>query len=260
MKRFEFKILIITLGLFFWGISIAAAQEQDAPQAQEVQPAQPAQQAPLGGTTTYNVAPNLEGTAAESKYTLGPADVIEVDVVRHPEVSGQFIINQDGRIQYNFVGDVEIAGLTKAQAVDKLKEKLSTYVISPEMTMKIVGYNSKVVYVIGEVGRPGKIYMKGDEITVREALIQAGLPTLSAKSSHTLLLTPSETGKAKTRKVNAYDLLYKGDLKENLVMKSGDTLYVPPTAMAKVMRVIQPIAAPITTAAGAGRSVYTHGF
>jgi polysaccharide export outer membrane protein len=194
---------------------------------------------------------------SESKYTLGPADVIEISVMRHPEVSGQFSINQEGKIQYNFIGDVEVAGLTKQEVTQKVNEKLSKYIIAPEVTVKIVGYNSKVVYVIGEVGSPGKIYMHGDTITVREALIQAGLPLLSAKAGASRLITPSADGKPNMKIVNIQKLLYEGDLRENIVMNPGDTLFVPPTFLAKAMRVLSPVAQPIGTASGLGRTVTT---
>lgn len=200
---------------------------------------------------------NPTTTESTSKYTLGINDIIEVMVSRHPEVSGPYAINSEGKIQYEFVGDVQLAGKTKAEATDILKEVLSKYIINPEINVKITGYNSKVVYVIGEVNGPGKIYMRGDTISVREALVQAGLPMLSAKSGDGRLVTPSASGKIIQKKVNVYKLLYEGDLRENLVMKPGDTLYLPPTFLAKVMRVISPVVAPITAtggAAGAGRA------
>jgi polysaccharide export outer membrane protein len=195
-----------------------------------------------------------------SKYTLGINDVIEVTVLRHPEVSGQFNINNEGNIQFEFVGDLHVTGMTKEEVTTMLAEKLTEFIISPEVTVQIVGYNSKVVYVIGEVGSPGKIYMRGDTITIREALLMAGLPLLTAKVEKTKLFTPSAEGIPEQKNVDLKKLLYKGDLRENIVMKPGDTLFVPPTAMTKVMRTIQPVASPITTATGAGRSVYTGGF
>ncbi|MCA9401884.1 MAG: polysaccharide export protein, partial [Candidatus Omnitrophica bacterium] len=192
-----------------------------------------------------------------SNYTLGVNDVIEINVMRHPEVTGQYAINQEGKIQYEFIGDINIIGKTKNEVKEVLTEELAKFIISPEVTVKIVGYNSKIVYVIGEVGRPGKIFMRGDTITVREALVQAGLPLLSAKTTKSLVITPSESGKANQKKVNVHKLLYEGDLRENFVMLPGDTLYIPPTALAKTMRILQPIAAPISTAAGTGRTVTT---
>lgn len=192
-----------------------------------------------------------------SHYTLGKTDIVEISVMRHPEVSGQFIVNNEGNIQYEFIGDINVEGLTKDDIKKLLTKKLSNYIIDPEITVKIVGYNSKIVYVVGEVGHPGKIYMQGDTITVHEALINAGLPLLSAKTKAGKVITPSESGKPLIRKVNVERLLYHGDLRENLVMKPGDTLYVPPTFLAKTMRAIQPVAAPIGTAATTGRTVTT---
>jgi len=197
----------------------------------------------------------LPGQEGSSRYTLGSTDVIDVSVMRHPEVSGQYMINQEGKIQYEFVGDIKIAGLTKDEASHLIAERLSEYIISPEVSVKITGYNSKVVYVVGEVGRPGKIYMRGDTISIREALMQAGLPQLTGVTRKSRLITPSESGKADVRKVDVYALLYEGDLRENLEMKPGDVIYIPATFLTKAMRAIQPVAAPIGTAAGTGRTV-----
>ena len=210
----------------------------------------------LAQAVAYGEIPNFSAEEI-SHYTLGKTDVLEITVLRHPEVSGQFIINNEGNIQYEFVGDIRVEGSTKDEAKTIIVERLSTFIISPEVTVKIVGYNSKIVYVIGEVGRPGKIFMRGDTITVREALVQAALPLLSGKIAKTRLITPSDDGHPKTRKVDVNKLLFKGDLRENLVMEPGDTLYIPPTILAKAMRVIQPVAAPISTTATTGRRVMT---
>lgn len=205
------------------------------------------------GVPLYSGTDFIPGT--ESKYTLGPEDIIRIEVLRHPEVSGEFLINSEGKIQYGFVGDIELAGMTKKEAADHIVSYLEKFIISPDITLTITGYNSKIVYVIGEVGHPGKIFMRGDTITVREALVQAALPLLTAKPAKSYLITPSVDGRPKRRKVNVHKLLYQGDLRENLVMKPGDVLYVPPTVLTKAFRAIQPVAQPIGTATGTGRAV-----
>ena len=209
-------------------------------------------------TTPMGTVPISEGVPlSNSTYTLGADDVIEIAVMRHPEVSGQYIINSEGNIQYEFIGDVSVAGLTKDQVKDSVTQKISEYIISPEVTVKIIGYNSKIIYVVGEVGSPGKIFMRGDTMTVHEALMLSGLPLLTAAGKRSFVITPAEDGNAVQRKVDVEALLYQGDLRENLVMKPGDTLYVPPTFLSKTMRAISPITQPISAAAGAGRSVTT---
>ena len=43
-----------------------------------------------------------------STYTLGPTDVIDITVLRHPEVSGKYLLNSEGKIQYEFIGDTRL--------------------------------------------------------------------------------------------------------------------------------------------------------
>lgn len=213
---------------------------------------------PLGenGLTDAQVdAAAIDALRSTSKYTLGPDDVIEVTVLRHPEFGGQFLVNQEGKIQYEHIGDIKVAGLTKEEVRDFMTKQLSEFIISPEVSVKISGYNSKVVYVLGEVNAPGKIYMRGDTITVHEALVQAGLPLLSASTKKCRLITPDITGKATIKYVNVFSLLYEGDLRENLTMKQGDTLYIPATVLAKAMRILQPVSQPINDSTGTAAAV-----
>lgn len=195
-------------------------------------------------------APQL--TPAEAmKYTLGPDDVIEIEVRRHPEFSGQYPVNSEGRIEYKFVGDVIVTGLTKNQLQEKLVQMLSEYIIEPDVNIRITAYLSKVFYVVGEVNNPGKFYMKGNAITVREALVQAGLPvTGSAAMRKCRLVTPNAKGRSNYRYVNAYELLFGGDLRQNIDMKPGDVLYVPSTIVAKIIRVVSPVTNAVSSAAG----------
>lgn len=188
---------------------------------------------------------NLRYSPESSTYTLGPNDIIEVAVMRHPEVSGQFPINAEGKIQYNFVGDVVVSALTKEQAKDVIANRLTEYIINPEVTVTVTGYNSKIVYVVGEVGAPGKIYMRGDTITAREALVQAGLPLLSGTLRKSWLITPAETKKGEKKEIDVYALMFEGDLRQNLVMKPGDVLFIPPTMLTKALRAITPVTRPV---------------
>lgn len=175
------------------------------------------------------------------KYTLGPNDIIEIEVRRHPEFSSQCTINSEGKIEYKFVGDIIVDGLTKAQLKERLTKILSKFIIEPEVDVSIVAYLSKVFYVVGDVLRPGKFYMRGNTVTVREAVIQAGLPTQAAALKKCRLITPNDTGEDNYVEVNLQELLYEGDLTANLEMKPGDVFYVPPTVMAKIIRVISPV-------------------
>jgi len=188
------------------------------------------------------VSATEESTMTEAvKYTLGPDDIISIEVRRHPEFSGEYTINSEGKIEYKYIGDVIVTGLTKNELKDRLVKILSEYIIDPDIDIRIMAYLSKVFYVVGEVNRPGKFYMRGDTITTREALVQASLPTLGAAMRRCRLITPDQKGSQNYQEVNVYKLLYEGDLKCNLTMNPGDVLYVPATVMAKIIHVISPV-------------------
>lgn len=183
------------------------------------------------------------------RYTLGPDDTVEVTVLRHPEFSGTFPVNQEGKIQLKFIDDILVTGLTKKELEEKIKNAVSAYVINPEVNVTIIDYRSKFVYIIGEVGQPGKFYIRSEDIKVRDAVTMAGLPTESAAMRKCQIITPDKTGRPKIKAVDLYAILYKGNLKKDLDMKAGDVLYVPSTVMAKLIRMINPVTATVNGAA-----------
>jgi len=111
-----------------------------------------------------------------------------------------------------------------------------------------------------KVGAPGKYYMKADKISLREAVVQAGLPTLSASMRKTQLIRPDKTGRPVEKRVDLYALLYEGKLNLDQDMFPGDVLVVPATLFAKIARIINPIAQPVGAASGTASKVYTGGF
>lgn len=279
LKAFKDTVLY---SLLIMGLFLSSAMAEDKPQATTVTPAiVPATtststnniiESPTPEKEGYTLAipsniagyqatdPELTDSDLESvKYTLGPDDVIEIVVMRHPEFSGTFPINSEGKIQYKFVGDIDVRGLTKKQVEEKLVKILSNYVVSPEINVTITEYRSKFIFVLGEVGQPGKYYMKSETITVRDAVVTAYLPTTAAAMRKCSLITPDKSGKVKNKAVNIYEILYGGDLRKNIEMHPGDVLYVPSTVMAKVIRVISPVATTVGLASSSADSTIKTG-
>ena len=257
-----FALALVVFVLMFY--CLARAEQDDlkvidttnATLTPSVAAREPVEQPESNLVTATSVVPNL-ANFDPTKYTLGPDDVIEISVLRHPEFSGTYSVNQEGKIQYKFVGDLEVTGFTKTKLEEKVKEIISSYVINPEVNVAIVEFKSKVIYVLGEVGTPGKFYMRSESIPVREAVVQAGLPTLAAAMRRCLLVTPDKSGKPKSRLVDLYSVLYGGDLKKNVEMRPGEVLYVPATVMAKIIRVISPVTQTVGVAASGPGEVST---
>ena len=76
-------------------------------------------------------------------------------------------------ISIPLVGDVQAAGLTPLHLADQLTIKLKKYVQDPNVSVVVTAIHSKLVYMIGEVGRTGPVEMTPD-MTLLEAISSAG--------------------------------------------------------------------------------------
>lgn len=257
-----FRVLnIILIILFLYQFSQARAQDSvnQPEELKIIETDHSAQEVTPQGAQALSLAESFPASKYEDplKYTLGPDDVIQIEVLKHQEFSGIFPVNLEGKIQYKFVGDIDVTRLTKKQLEQKIKEIISAYIINPEVAVTVLEYRSKVIYVLGEVGQPGKYYMRSESIPLREAVVYAGLPLQSAAMRKTQIITPDKNGKVKTQRVDLYSLLYGGNLKLNYELHAGDILYVPCTVMAKVIRVINPVTAAVNGAASGPQGAST---
>ena len=199
---------------------------------------------PVGDANRAITALDGQNTA----YTLGKDDVISIIVRNQPEFSGQFIVGPDGKIQYNFVGDIKAQGLTKEQLKKALIAKLEKFVKIPEVSVSIAVYQSKFVYILGEVRSPGKYPMKGDAVSLRETLIAAGLPTPSAALRRTYVITPDEK-RPTHKKIDIYKVLYKGILEDDVTLAPGDLVVVPSTVPSEINKALTNLLSPFSKAA-----------
>jgi polysaccharide export outer membrane protein len=181
----------------------------------------------------------------EVSYLLGPGDVIKVFVWGHPELSGEMVVNPAGNIPFLLIGDVKAEGLTEEELEKVLTERLSRYIMEPKLSVTITGYHSKKVYILGEVNRPGEYPIGGSVISLREAIIKAGLPTKSAALRRVRIITPQPT-KPIVKIVNLSTILHKGDLKEDITLHAGDIVYIPSNIPTKIGNILDKISAPIT--------------
>ena len=80
------------------------------------------------------------------------------------------------------------------------------------------------VYVMGEVGKPG-LFTFDNEISLLDAVISAGGPTVYSKSRQVLVIR-GEVEKPEVIKVNLMDVVQRGDFRKNIPLNSGDVVYV----------------------------------
>ncbi len=199
--------------------------------------------------------PDKVDVTAEN-YILQPPDEVEVHCSRVPEIDQQRQrIRPDGKISFETLGEIEAAGRTPDQLANILRgEVLELYKLEGEkpIDVRLVAYQSKVFYVLGQVLLPGpKIYTGRD--TALTAIAQARINPMAWKE-RIQVIRPSrdENVEAKIFEVN-FERMYKhGEISKDVLLQEGDIIYVPPTVLAwvslKLEEFIRPIARAFTGA------------
>ena len=177
--------------------------------------------------------PSSSGQSAD--YVVSTQDVLKVTVYDEPQLSGTFRVDTDGAFTYPFIGRIKAAGETLRTVEATLTKLLADgYVRSPQVAIEVEHYRSQSVFVVGEVRSPGKYELNG-QMTLLEALARAGSTTASAGNAVLILrasrttdaaLEPDADDVADVRRVSLGDL-QQGRLNQNVVLREGDTIFVP---------------------------------
>lgn len=114
--------------------------------------------------------------------TLGVGDVFEVRVFSEPELSGTYRIDSDGSIAMPLAGRVDVAGLTPNAISVALESLLASYLKSPQVSVFVTEFNSKKIYVLGEVKSPGTFVYETGMTVVQAITLAGGFDSLAEKN------------------------------------------------------------------------------
>ena len=156
--------------------------------------------------------------------TLGPGDVVEIRVYQEKELSGLFRVGTDGTFSYPLVGVVKALGQTSSSLTELLVKKLgSGYLRQPQVSVFVKEFNSKKVFVLGEVRKPGTFRYE-DKMTIIQAVTLAGgLKSLAAKDR--LILTRVVQGDEQ-KFIVPFARISEGRT-SNIFLQPGDIVFVP---------------------------------
>jgi polysaccharide export outer membrane protein len=190
-----------------------------------------------GGTLSraISVSPNEE-------YRLGPKDVIEVYILRLPELSREYEVRADGTIEMPFIGKIEAQKKTSADLVTLIANRLRNgYLVDPQVSI-IVKQVSRQFFIQGAVRSPGVYNIEGRPsllqlITIAgglnssygaTAFIIRGIRQSSGEVQAVAVSEPEPRPDYELRKANINALL-RGDFAENVSIEPGDIVHIPPT-------------------------------
>ena len=187
-------------------------------------------------------------TGGAANYRLGPQDVILITVLAGGEtqVSTELVVTGSGEINVPLAGSIRAAGLTQEELERAIRIPLERdYFVEPQVQIQIKAYHSLQYFVSGAVKSPG-MYELNFHPTIMDLLAKAGgvaegrgnvayiLRGAKVEGTGELLASTTDMEalenaiiKREPIRVDLLKLLDQGDMTENIVLESGDTVYIP---------------------------------
>jgi len=137
-------------------------------------------------------------------------------------------VEQDGSIQFPFVGKIYVANLTLDEVREKIQLAVSKYLEESSITVKLLNDN---ITIVGEVRTPGRFLLYDEEINILEAISLAGDMTDFANKKKIRLIRKDG---------DVQQMIVINTLDDNLLfspyfyLKPGDIIYVEPRRLKSI--------------------------
>jgi polysaccharide export outer membrane protein len=130
----------------------------------------------------------------EANYRLGPGDKLHIQVLGAEDLTGDYVVGDNGTVSSPLIGDVKAAGLTRAQLEREMEHKLAQgYLKNPKVSVTILAY--RPFYIYGEVTKPGE-YPYASGMRVMSAVATAGGYTYRANQNYVVVTRHGQERKA----------------------------------------------------------------
>jgi polysaccharide biosynthesis/export protein len=180
----------------------------------------------LAGCSTTRIQLPPQEAPVAGPYLIGEGDVLAVRVWKNQELSVEVPVRPDGMISVPLVNDVKAAGLTTDQLKTEIATKLNEFITAPDVTVVVLRTDSKRVWVLGEVARPGPVPL-ASQLYVMDALSAAGGFTPFADDNDVRIIRRGADGKELEFEFD-YSAYVRGRAAgTNIALQPGDTIVVP---------------------------------
>jgi polysaccharide biosynthesis/export protein len=158
------------------------------------------------------------------------ASVSYADTSGRQVVAGEHLVRPDGQISLGIYGNLRVAGMTLDQIADLVTMHLRKYLNDPDVRVDVLGYNSKVFYVVTDGGGNGervdRIPFTGNE-TVLDAVAQIqGLSDISSKRVWVARPSPPGCAGSQVMMVDWRGITQDGLTATNYQVLPGDRIYI----------------------------------
>lgn len=163
--------------------------------------------------------------AVAEGYQVQSGDILLISVWKEEELEQEVLVRPDGGLSFPLVGNLDANGKTVAEIQKIVEERIGTYIPDPVVTVSLRQVLGNKIYVIGKVNNPGQ-FIVNPNVDVVQALSMAGGMNPFAVVSDIKILR-RVNGQQEAIPFNYGQVENGENLKQNIVLRSGDIVLVP---------------------------------
>ncbi len=171
--------------------------------------------------------------APAGDYRLQVGDQLDIRFYKTPELDTRVRIRPDGKITVQLVDEVRAEGLTPAELDAHLTEAFRSELREPRISVSLVEYGARRVYVGGPVAQPTMLLLEG-QLTAFQAIQQAGGFADTAAPDAVVLIRRNADGKATGTEIDLQGVANGKFPERDIALLPQDILYVPRSRVADV--------------------------
>jgi protein involved in polysaccharide export with SLBB domain len=194
----------------------------------------------LAGWRTWFIIAWAGVAASASMIKVG--DVIDIQVIQHPEFSGRYTVNEQGTIDYPLLTDHPVVNISTSELLQELTFQLARHIDNPLVTITIIDKPVISVTVLGQVIKPGTIATI-EGASIQEAIIGAGGPVPDKADLSRIKIIH----KGKSRMPDTFDMesfLKNGDIEQMPTLSANDVIIVLSRTKSSSIKVIGAVQKP----------------
>lgn len=172
-------------------------------------------------------------------YIIAIGDRIDVVFLHHTDLTTRdVIVRSDGRISLPHLGDVMAAGHRPMELDSVLTAQFAEILREPDISVIIRQSAEKMVYVLGEVVRPGGFEFDRN-ISLVQSIALAGGNTSGAKLDRTVVIRREGMAKIVGVEVNVKAIMNGELIHNDFSLRQNDIVYVPKKGINSLAEFIQ---------------------
>ena len=164
----------------------------------------------------------------KSVYKIGPGDIISLTIIAGgiKQIETDLVVSDRGELNVPFIGNTIVSGHTLKELENTIYIPLEKdYFVDPQVHIKMKEYHSLSFTISGAVKKPGKFQLDFHP-TIMDLIAKAE-GVKSDRGNIAYILRDQNKNDSEPIKIDLMKLLDKGDMTQNIMLVTGDKVYIP---------------------------------